>query len=202
MANVMSSRFFPVQSVHLGSNTDPRKFNQSTLPFDIPQGAGSSSTFGIGGGLNAVIEFSGGVYRLVQVDTSAVATIDGGLAYWLDKANGKVTADVDQSGSEGLAAGIAGGTHVVVASDSGVHYIFIQIGGYQAAVVVAASTVNGDLLTGHASTDNVLTRTAAGGTAPDKLAAYALTTRGTTTSDNGASVANSSKVSWILGALL
>lgn len=201
MANTATGRYFPVQGLHLGVFTDPRKFNSLTLPLDIPQAAGSSSTFGLGGGLNMVIEFQGGVYRLVQVDTTNNATIDGGLVYWLDKANGKVCTDPARP-AEGLADGIAGGTHVVVTTGNTGSYIFIQIGGYQAAVVVAASTVNGDHMTGHASTVNVLTRTAAGTAAVDKQAATALTTRGTTTSDNGASVSNSSKVSWILGNLL
>lgn len=201
MANTMSGRFFPAQNLHLGVATDPRTFNQNTLPFDIPQAAGSSSTFGIAGGLNAVLEWQGAVFRLVQVDTSVAATIDGGVVYWLDKANGKVCVDPARP-AEGLADGIAGGTHVVVASDALVHFIFIQVGGYQAAVVVAASAVNGDHLTGAAGTNNVLTRTAAGTAAVDKQAATALSTRGSTTSFNGASVANSSKVSWILGNLL
>jgi hypothetical protein len=198
--NANAGRFFPVVALHLGIATDPRKFNQATLPNDIPQAAGSSSTFGIGGQLGAMIEYIGGVYRLVKVDTSDVATIDGGVAYWKDKANYVVTAD--SSDAEGAADDVAGGTHVVVASDSAAHYIFVQCGGDQAAVVVAASAVAGDHLTGHASTDNVLTRTAAGTAAPDKQAATALSTRGTTTSDNGASVSNSSKVRWILGNLL
>lgn len=199
--NANSGRFFPVQAVHFGVVTDPRKFSQSVLPTDLLQVAGGAG-FGIGGQLGTVLEWQGGVFRLVQVDTSAVATIDGGVVYWLDKANFKVTADADQASEEGAADGIAGGTHVVVASDALVHYIFIQIGGYQAAVVVAGSTVNGDHMTGHASTDNVLTRTAAGTAAVDKQAATALSTRGSTNSDNGAAVANSSKVSWILGNLL
>ncbi len=190
-----TGRFFPATGVDLGTASSPtgstlgadyRTFNQATLPRP--------------GMLGHVVEDSGNMYQLVQVDTSDVASIDGGVAYWKTRSTSVVTPDA--SDSEGLADTIAGGTHVVVVSDALTHYIFIQVGGDQAAVVVAASAVAGDHLTGHATTDNVLTRTAAGTAAPDKQAATALSTRGTTTSDNGASVANSSKVRWIFGNLL
>lgn len=182
-----TGRFFPASGVHLGPTGDYKTANMTAaqLPY--------------AGAVGQIFEDSGKAWRLVQHNqgVGTVAAIDGGVAYWRDKVNGVVTPDA--SDGEALANGIAGGYHVVAVH---LNYIFIQCGGDQAAVVVAASAVKGDHLTGHASTDNVLTRTA-GGTAPvDKLAATALTTRGTTTSDNGASVSNSSKVRWELGALL
>lgn len=187
-------RTFMAHGLNLGpaANGDPRKFNQSTLP--------------IGGQLGQVFEKDQNFYRLVKIDADdAVDWIDGGVGYWKTKISSTtpwvVTADA--SDGEAGANGIAGGSHVAVdVSEVSEGYIFLQIGGDQAAVVVAASTVAADSMTGHASTDNVLTRTAAGTAPVDKLAAVALTTRGTTTSDNGASVSNSSKVRWELGSLL
>lgn len=174
-----------VQTVDLGPVGNPRKFNESSLPK--------------GGQLGAVFEYEKGkFFRLVKFDngTGNIASIDGGVAYWKDKANWTVTADA--SDSEGGANEVAGGMHNVVTDGN---YCCIQVGGDQAAVVVAANTVAGDSMTGHASTDNVLTRTAAGTAPVDKLAAVALSTRGSTTTDNGASLANSSKVRWVLGNL-
>jgi len=187
-------RTFQVGSLHLGpaANGDPRKYLETSLPQ--------------GGQLGQIFEKDGRFYRLVKVDlTDAVDGLDGGVAYWADKASYAVT--FDASGGEAGANGIAGGCHKVVdVSTYTINvtdpYIFIQVGGDQAAVVVAASAVAGDHMTGHASTDNVLTRTAAGTAPVDLLAAVCLSTRGTTTSDNGASVSNSSKVRWILGSLI
>ena len=196
MAN--QGRFFPVQSIHFGVVTSPRTMNAAVLPMDIAQGAGSTSGFGLGGQLGMMIEWQGGVYRLIQFDNgSAVAAIDGGVLYWKTMSTFEATSDA--STGEAAANGICGGTHVVLTDR---YYGFVQCGGDQAAVVVAASAVAGDHLTGHATTDNVLTRTAAGTAPIDKLAATALTTRGTTTSDVGASVSNSSKVRWVLGNLI
>lgn len=186
-----TGRTFLVQHLHLGPKGNVRTFNETTL-----NNGGSGPWLGQ---LGQVFEANQRFWRLVKFDdgTGNVASIDGGLAYWKDKANWTVTADA--SDAEGLADGVAGGMHAVITDGN---YCFIQIGGDQAAVVVAASTVNGDHMTGHASTDNVFTRTAAGTAAVDKQMATALTTRGTTTSDEGASVSNSSKVRWILGATL
>jgi hypothetical protein len=180
-----------VQHLHLGPAGNVRTFQSATL-----DNGGSGPWLGA---LGQVFEKDNKFFRLVKFDngTGNVASIDGGLAYWKTKASWIVTTDA--SDAEGLANGVAGGTHAVITDGN---YFFIQIGGDQAAVVVAASTVNGDHMTGHASTDNVFTRTAAGTAPVDKLMATALTTRGTTTSDEGASVANSSKVRWILGATL
>lgn len=183
-------RTFSVQHLHLGPGGNVRTFNESTL-----NNGGSGPWLGQ---LGQIFEQDGKFFRLCKFDDgAAVAAIDGGVVYWLTKATYIATSDA--SGGEALANGIAGGTHVVVTD---LYYFFAQCGGDQAAVVVAASTVAADHLTGHASTDNVLTRTAAGTAPVDKLAATALTTRGTTTSDVGASVGNSSKVRWVLGNLI
>lgn len=173
------------QTIDLGPRGSFTKFNEASLPQ--------------GGKLGAVAEHKGRLFRLVKFDDGVgnVASIDGGVLYWKDRANFVVTADA--SDAEGLADGIAGGCHVVAADGN---YIFAQCGGDQAAVVVAALAVNGDHLTGSATVDNELVRTAAGTAAPNKQAGTALSTRGATTSDNGVSVANSSKVRWIFGALL
>lgn len=177
-----------VDNLHLGPTGSVLSFSESSLPV------------GDQGKLGQIFEKDAKFYRLVQhhQGTGTVATVDGGVAYWRDKANWVVTADA--SDGEGLADGVAGGYNK--AAITHLNYCFIQMGGYQAAVIVAASTVNGDHLTGHASTDNVLTRTAAGTAAVDKQVATALSTRGSTTSDSGNSVSNSSKVSWNFGSLI
>jgi hypothetical protein len=184
----MAGRTVHLGSLHLGQTGTPLTYNEAALPF--------------GGQLGQVYEKDGKFFRLVQVDTGdAVNWIDGGVAYWKTKSNYTVTADA--SDSEALANGVAGGTHkAITISASSNPYIFVQCGGDQAAVVVAASTVAADHMTGHASTDNVLTRTAAGTAPVDIPFATALSTRGTTTSDNGASVSNSSKVRWHAGLLI
>ncbi len=189
-------RFFPVQGLSLGIATSYRAVNVQYLG---NAGDGNSNSGPFFGSLGQIVEDGGKVWRLVKFDngTGNVAAIDGCPLYWKDKSAFTVTSDA--SDSECLANGIAGGCHVV-ATD--LYYIFIQVGGDQAAVQVAASAVAGDHLTGHASTDLILTRTAAGTAPIDKLAATAMTTRGTTTTDSGASLANSSKVRWELGALL
>ena len=186
-----AGRTFLVQHLHLGSQGNVRTFKSATL--------GGTVTSGVGpwlGQLGQIFEQDGKFFRLVKDSAdNDVDYIDGGVAYWDDKANYVVTADASEG--EALANGVAGGTHVAVdVSAEGVLYFFIQVGGDQAAVVVAASTVAGDHMTGHASTDNVLTRTAAGTAPVNKLVGTALTTRGTTTTDNGVSLADSSKVRW------
>jgi hypothetical protein len=182
-------RRFMVQAPHLGPTGNVRTAIFSALPY--------------GGQVGQVHEVDAKFWRLVLIDDGdAVDYLDGGVAYYKDKPTFEVT--VDASDAEGLANGIAGGTHQVidVSGISADRWIFIQIGGEQAAVQVAASTVAADHLTGHASTDNILTRTAAGTAPVDKLAATALSTRGSTTSDEGATVTNSSKVDWVLGNLI
>lgn len=187
-------RFFPVQTVDLGQTG-----NFGTML------EGISNAGPWKGQLGMVVESGGKVWRLVQYDISAgaaVDAIDGGVLYWEDKSNFLVHADA--SAGEALANGVAGGCHQAIDTSAQTEdsYMWVQIGGDQAAVVVAASTVAGDHLTGHASTDNVLTRTAAGTAPVDVPVATALSTRGTTTSDEGASVGNSSAVRWIVGNLL
>lgn len=187
-------RSFLVQHIHLGKTGDVKTATFDALGGTVTSGAGPWQ-----GQLGQVFEQDNKFFRLVKFDNGAgdVAAIDGGIVYWKDKANWTVTTDA--SDSEGLANGVAGGTHVAVTDG---YYFFIQVGGDQAAVQVAASTVNGDKLSGHATTDNILTRTAAGTAAVDNVVAVALTTRGSTTTDVGASLANSSKVRWIVGMLL
>lgn len=187
-------RTFLVQHLHLGKDGNVRTWQDTALGNTVTSGAGPWA-----GQLGQIFETANKFFRLVKFDDGAgnVASIDGGVAYWKDRANFVVTADA--SDGEMLANGVAGGMHAVITDQN---YCFIQVGGFQAAVVVAASTVAGDHMTGHASTDNVLTRTAAGTAPVDVPFATAASTRGTTTSDNGASVSNSSKVFWRLGLLL
>lgn len=190
-------RTFIVSGIHIGPAGNVR-----TAKFTALNNGGSGPWLGQ---LGQIFEQGGCFFRLVQwtKGTNTVASVDGGLAYWKDSSDGNYIVTSDTGSAEGGAASIAGGIHQVMATATDdLSYIFIQVGGPQKAVVVAASTVAGDLMTGHASNNNVLTRTAAGGTAPDLLVAYAMSTRGTTTSDSGASVSNSAKVRWILGALL
>lgn len=184
-------RSFLIQHLHLGPDGNVRTFNQSTL-----NNGGAGPWLGQ---LGQIFEDNGKFFRLVKFDdgTGNVASIDGGVAYWKTKSTYTVTTDA--SDGEALANGVAGGMHAVITDGN---YCFVQCGGDQAAVVVAASTVAGDHLTGHASTDNVLTRTAAGTAPVDVPFATALSTRGSTTSDSGASVSNSSKVRWRLGLLI
>jgi hypothetical protein len=180
------SKLFGGPGVHLGPTGSFTTFNQAALPA------------GYEGHLGEVFQHGTKAFRLVKFDNgSAVAAADGAVLYWLDKANGVVTSDA--SAGEALANGVAGGCHVV-ATD--LNYIFIQVGGDQAAVSVAASTAIGEHLSGHASTDLVLTRTAAATANVNKTVAIALSAVGTTTTDNGASLATSSKVRWEFGALL
>jgi hypothetical protein len=187
----VTGRFFPTFGFHLGQAGKYRTFNESTL------NAGGAGPWL--GHLGQIVEEDGRAFRLVKFDNGSgdVAMIDGGVLYWLTKSTWVATTDA--SDGEALANGVAGGTHVVGTNGN---YVFVQVGGDQAAVVVAASTVASDLMTGHATTDNVLTRTAAGTAPVNKLVGIALSTRGNTTSDEGATVANSSKVRWELGALL
>ena len=195
MASGVTGRFFPTFGHHLGQAGNYRTFNEATLNNG---GAGPYL-----GHLGQLVEDNGKVFRLVQYNkgTDSVATIDGGVVYWKDKSNYIVTPDAGTD-SEAERNGVAGGTHVAIAAGSSGNYMYVQCGGDQAAVTVAASTVAGDVLTGDPTNDNVLVRTAAG-TAPVAVpVAVALSTRGTTTSDSGGSVSNSSKLRWILGNLI
>jgi len=180
---------FPVQTVDLGPTGSPLTFNETSLPH--------------GGKLGMLVEWSNRVFRLVEVDVSetAVDSIAGGVAYGEDRSNW--TVNTDASAGEALANGVAGGTHVVVDVSVGTdRYIYVQVGGDQAAVQVAASTAISDQMSGHASTDNILTRTAAATASVNPVVAVALSARGTTTTDNSASLANSAKVRWHLGMLM
>lgn len=195
MPNAGVGRTFLVQHLHLGPTGSVYSFAESTL-----NNGGAGPWLGQ---LGQIFEKDNKFFRLVRGSAdNDVDYIDGGVAYWDDRSAWTVTADASEG--EALANGVAGGTHKAmdVSVVGNELYFFIQVGGDQAAVVVAASTVAGDHMTGHASTDNVLTRTAAGTAPVDALVGTALTTRGTTTSDSGASVSNSSKVRWRLGALL
>jgi hypothetical protein len=175
----MAGRFFPVQTIDLGPTGSFASFDEASLKFP--------------GQLGAVIEDGSKTYRLIKFDNGAgnVASLKGGVAYWKDFDDNVVTTDA--SDSEALANGVAGGFLGVITD---LNYGFIQCGGKQ-AVKVAASVVAGDKLMGHASTDNELTRSAAGVAPLDVVFAVALNTRGT---NDG--VTNSSFVHWLLGNLL
>jgi hypothetical protein len=178
-------RTFEVQHIHLGPTGTVYDFNESELPEP--------------GQLGQVFEKDGAFYRLVKFDngTANVATYDGAVAYWKTKSDYTVTSDA--SDGEALANGVAGGFMRVVTD---AYYCFVQMGGDQ-VVSVAASTVAGDQMSGHASTDVVLTRTAAGTGCVNKIVAIALSSRGTTTSTYQAdSLTNSSTVRWDIGSLL
>lgn len=187
MANTMTSRFFPVQAVHLGVTGAIATFNQATLPFDIPQAAGSSSTFGIGGGLGAVIEDSGKVYRLVKKHkvTASVTTSAGFVAYWQDRANAVVVSD--QTDSQAAVNAVAGAFLGAVTDEN---YCFIQIGGSQ-TVGSKDATSAGDMLFG-STTDGQLATIAAGSTVTNIPFAVAY----------GTASGNLVAAYWLLGNLL
>lgn len=181
--------FSPVQTMDLGPAGNPRTFSQTTLPQ--------------GGQLGMLLTYQNQMFRLVQWDQSAGGTvdgIDGGVAYWEDRL--LYTVHFDESAGEGQANGVAGGTHAAfdVSSFTVDQFIFVQVGGIQLAVVVDASTVAGDMMAG--GNDNELTRTAEGSAVVDLGVAVALSSQASTTSDEGASVANSARVRWIVGAML
>lgn len=189
MANTMTSRFFPVQGLHLGQTGAIATFNSATLPFDIPQGAGSSSSFGIGGGLGAVLEDSGKVYRLVQRNNTAdVTTSAGFIAYW-KSSGGRGNAVVTSKESETAAAvnGVAGAFLGAVTNGN---YCFIQIGGLQ-TVGSKDATSAGDMLFG-STTDGQLATIGAGSTVTNIPFAIAY----------GTASANLVAAYWLLGALL
>lgn len=185
-------RMFPVQTVDLG-----RVGNFGTMlePVDTAPWAGQ---------LGMVVEQGGKAWRLVQLnfDLGTVDGLDGGLAYYSDESLFVVT--FDASSGEALAASLAGGVHQVVdiSALTADQYLWVQVGGEQLAVVIAASAVTGDYACGHASTDNVATRTAAGTASLDSPFGTVLSTRGSTTSDEGASVSNSSTVRWNVGSFI
>lgn len=158
MANTLSGRFFPLQTVHLGVASGFATFNSATLPFDIPQAAGSSSTFGIGGGLGAVVEDSGKVWRLVQFDNGVgnVAAAAGHVAYWKNRASAIVTSD--ESDGEGLLQGFAGVFQVAVTDQ---YYCFVQIGGYVTNFLTDGSVAKGGALI-LTTSDGAITSQAAG----------------------------------------
>lgn len=187
MANTMSSRFFPVQAVHLGQLGSIASFNYATLPFDIPQAPGSTSTFGIGGGLGAVIEDSGKVYRLVQrSNTSDVATSAGFVAYWKTRASAVVTSKASEQ--EGGVNSVAGAFLGIITNGN---YCFVQIGGLQTVGVDSNSAVAGSLLQGGGGSDGQFKYIAAGSiTNPVYAVAW------------GSASSNLVAAYWILGANL
>lgn len=184
-------RTFMVQHVHLGPTGVVR-----TATFTALNNGGAGPWLGQ---LGQMFEQDGKFFRLVKFSsgTGAVAAVDGGVMYWKDKANYLVTSDA--SDAEGTPNGVAGGSHVVVATGS---YFFMQCGGDQLAVILSAAGAIGSLLSGHATTDNALVPTAAGTATVNLGVGVQLAARGTTTSDVGASVANSAKVRWLLGSLI
>lgn len=184
-----TGRSLLVQHLHLGPTGKVRTFNETSLP--------------LGGQLGQVFEEAGKFWRLVQFEadpTADVNAIDGGLVYYKDRSAYLVSPDYTDS--EGGANFLAGGTHqaIDVSTITADPYIFIQVGGEQLAVVVAASAVAGDHGTG--GSDNELVRTAEDTAPVNIVACTVMSTRGTTTSDEGASVSNSSTVFWHFGLMI
>jgi len=182
-----TGRFFPVQSLHPGVTGSIATFNSATLPMDIPQAAGSSSTFGIGGQLGLVIEDSGKVYRLVKKHkvTASVNTSAGFVAYWQDRANAVVVSD--QTDTQAAVNGVAGAFLGAVTDEN---YCFIQIGGLQ-TVGSKDATSAGDMLFG-STTDGQLATIAAGSTVTNVPFAIAY----------GTASGNLVLANWLLGNLL
>ena len=173
----MAGKSLFYQPVDLGITGAFATFNQSTLP-GLAQ-------------LGAIVEDNGKFYRLVKHDqgSGTVASVAGGLAVWKTRASFLVT--MDATDVENTYQSGAGGYLGVVTHGN---YCFIQIGGTQTLVSVAASTANGDCLTcgSTGATDGQLVRTAAN-TAPVNIpCAVALT----------AVSSGTSTVRWCLGNLI
>lgn len=177
-------RTLNIQTLHLGPTGSAIKFNETVLP--------------LAGQLGQDYEQDGDSFRLVQHNqgAGAVATVDGGTAYWKDKANHVVTAD--SADAEGIPNGVAGGYHV--AGVTHLNHCFIQVSGDQAAVITSAAGAVGAQLSGSATLDNQLVPTAAGTPSVNLAVGIQLDARGNHTSDNGAVVANSVKCRWLFAA--
>lgn len=145
-----SGRFFPVQGVHLGSAASIAAFNSATLPFDVTQGPGSTSVWGIGSGLGMVVEDSGKVYRLVRhhEGAGAVATVAGGRAVWKTRASFVVSMDITDAEAGGV-NDVAGAYLGVVTHN---YYCFVQIGGLQ-TLQGDGSVAAGEMVSGGSATD-------------------------------------------------
>ncbi len=172
--NANTGQFFPVETIDFGAGGTPDSFNEATLPvMDV---------------LGVVTQYNGKAYRLVQHDkgTGSVATVAGGSAYWKTKASFIVT--MDETDAEFSLNSVAGG-YLRVVTDQ--YYCFIQIGGRQTLVTVAAGTAIGDMLSGSA-TDGVLAKTAVSTASVNLCVAIAVTAVSSSTST----------VEWLIGATL
>lgn len=168
-----TGRFFPSTGVDLGTATSYATFNQSTLPRP--------------GMLGQLFEDTGAVYKLVQKNNTAdVATVAGFVAHYKDTTLNIVTSKA----SEAIASvnSVAGAFLGVITN---ANYCFIQCGGVQTGVSVAAAVAAGDKLTGSA-TDGQLARSAQGVAPLDVVFGVAY----------GAVAANVAPVRWLLGTLL
>lgn len=173
-ANALTGRFFPVQGIDLGYTGAVATFNQAALP--------------VMNTLGCALEQNAKAYRLVLHDkgSGSVATVAGGSAYWKTRGSFIVTMDAtDQEyGNNCVAGGYLG-----VVTDQ--YYCFIQIGGRQTGVSVAAGTGVGGQLSGSA-TDGQLAKTDAGTASVNLTVAIAVTAVSSSTST----------VEWLIGALL
>lgn len=172
MAN---SRYFPTLGTDFGSASSYATYNLSSLPPNQVLGIVVEST-------------SGAVYRLVQFDkgSGSVAGAAGMAVHWKTRASYIVTAD--QTDAEASLNSVAGG---LLGTPTDQYYVWIQIGGKQTGVSVAAGTAVGDQLSGSA-TDGQLAKTAVSTAAVNQIVAiaYSAVSGGTST------------VYWSLGALL
>lgn len=170
-----TGRLFPVQTVHIGQTSNYATMNVSALAY--------------AGQLGMVFEDGGKAFRIVQLTTgtAAVASIAGGVVYWSDRANFKVS--TDQTDSEANINGVAGATLLAGVTD--LNYCVIQIGGLQSCKV-AALTAAGDNMIG-STTDGTFGRVAVGAaTVQSVIFAIAWS----------AVSSNFSNVYWQLGTLL
>ncbi len=177
-------RFFPVQTMHLGSGTIAT-LNAAQLGNDGSVAGGDFGPFF--GQLGQVIEDNGKCYRLVQFDngTGNVASVAGGAAHWKTRASFIVTSD--QTDAQAGVNSVAGGFLNVVTDQ---YYCFIQIGGVQAVVVDTTETA-GTALTA-TTTDLTLVATTTNTLGNQLIVGISYGTN-TTTSAN---------MYWLLGNLL
>ena len=150
----MAGRFFPVQSIHLGSVGTFAGFNEQYCPL-LTAGFTANTA---NGQLGMIVEDSGKAYRLVQFDNGSgdVASVAGYNAFWKTRASFVVT--MDETDSEAGVNGVAGGFLAAITDQ---YYCFIQVGGVQLVKTDGSADV-GDAGCG-AAADGILTTMAPGG---------------------------------------
>lgn len=190
---ITKGRFFPVQTIHYGPSGNFTTLF-TALGSDGTVASGESGPFY--GQLGMIVEDSGVVYKLVQIkNTTGVSSAAGDICYYKDTTFNVVTTKASESAF--AANGVAGGTILTVSSTNSTlgDYMFIQIGGLQAAVATnSGSTVAGDMLVGDGSTDKQLDRIAAGSNLTNIPFAIAA---GSASGGN-----NAASVVWLVGNLL